>query len=214
MPVTSHIKNSPLFSDLIQDVEELYFSPNHNFEMKYIEINESYGTKDSLGVIFYDANDKGSVLRELKNFSSFKENISSWEINESDWSYSSPLWIQGWGIIKFKMKVQESEAYSRKNKTSNKTSPDLRIDINVAPDLGLTMWGDTEDFSKRASLVATGLSRLCFFGLGNWEKKESNLISSYESNSPKCECGAHKTYGKNVNPFFHARWCRLFVNNR
>lgn len=214
MANTDHIKNSPLFCDLIEDIEELYFDNKHNFEMKFVEINENYGSKNSLGVIFYEANDKSAVIKELKNFNSFKDNTSSWEINAYDWDASSTLWVQGWGVIKFKMKVQESEVYCRRNKSSNRKSPDLKVDVAVAPDLGLTLWGSTEDFQKKAAMVAAGLSRVCFFGLNNWDAKEASVDYGNHGSSSQCECGAHKTYGKDVNPYFHSRWCKLFVNNK
>ena len=59
------------------------------------------------------------------------------------------------------------------------------------------------------------MNRLCFFTLSAWEDKvfaKDNTLGSFSG--PQCECGAHKVYGTNVDPFFHARWCRLFVNNK
>ena len=210
---TSHIRYSSLYADLIKDIEEIYFITNHNYEKKTIEIKESYGGEDSLGIIFYEKKDSASVIAELKKLNSFDDSNLICTMNAADWNSHSVFWINNWGNVKFKMKLSESDLYKRSHKySSSKSSKDLRVEIVSAPDQGLCGWGDTEDFHKRAKTVLAGLNKSTFLTLSEWNTKEAVAGVYNPSYGPKCECGIPKIYGKDVNPFFHSRWCNLFVN--
>lgn len=212
---TTHIRYSSLYSDLMKDVEDMYFVSGHSYERRIVEITENHGNKDSVGVIFYDKSDSNAVFMELKKFSSFDESNIIWRMSVSDWNTSALFWTQGWGSVKFKMKVEENSNYTRNHRYSlHKIEKELKLDISVAPDQGLCLWGDTETFLKRAKTILSGLNRSTFLSLSDWNAKDTDSETKSNSVIPACECGAHKVYGKDVNPFFHSRWCRLFVNNR
>lgn len=207
----SKIKQSTLYSDLMADIDSLYLYNGSNLEKKLIEIEELYSNSDSLGILMYSKEDAQDVLKELNKISSFRDNNGVWKIGSIDWNTPNMLWTQGWGMIKFKMKISESEMFSRKHKYNYfKNEKELKIDLTIAPDLGLCMWGDTDDFVKRAKFIASGLSRTINFLLEDWQAKTQVSSNDQPSLSMQCECGAVKTYGKNVDPFFHSRWCRLF----
>lgn len=211
---TTHIRYSELYYDLIKDIDNIYFTINHNYEKKIIEIKEPFSKKDSLGIIFYNKSDSALVSVELKKLSSFDDSGPLCSINLSDWNSQTLFWVNSWGSVKFKMKISESDSFKRTHKYSfSKESKDLVIDVTSAPDQGLCGFGDSEDFQKKARSVLSGLNRGIFLFLSDWNQKVSAEGSTNNSSSG-CECGTHAVYGKNIDPFFHSRWCRLFVDKK
>lgn len=212
---TENIRNSDLFLDLMKDIDNLYMVVNNNLSQKFVEIREIYTNRYSLGVVVYNNNEYQSILSELKKLNSFNDSGLFWKMDSIDWGSSQTIWTQGWGSIKFKMKVTESEFYKRKHRLfKDKEFYDLKLDISVAPDLGICLWGDTDDFLKKAKIVTMGINKTVYFYLQDWDSKEEVTELSFVPKKSLCECGAHKVYGSSVDPFFHSRWCKLFVDKK